>query len=222
MKRIKNLSLLALVVFIFNACDFGNSKVCFEMSSKTLTEMDMIFPGEDVYLNNCSVDGLAYLWDFGDGTTSELKSPHHTWEEAGDYTITLTVETEKKTNVKEQVITVSPSLYGTWVGEAYTSDMANGIPITFNIVQEGSKIKGDFKYATGSNPGVISSNSTTDMDSVSIICSYVSVFYFDGEEFAFNSLFSFEGTVNESLTEMQGDSFTVGSYTYGNWSATKQ
>lgn len=34
----------------------------------------------------------AFLWDFGDGSTSTESAPSHTYEENGDYTITLTAE----------------------------------------------------------------------------------------------------------------------------------
>ena len=37
-------------------------------------------------------DALDYLWNFGDEQTSSLNSPAHSWEEAGTYTVTLTVE----------------------------------------------------------------------------------------------------------------------------------
>ncbi|MFK8023182.1 MAG: PKD domain-containing protein, partial [Ilumatobacter sp.] len=50
---------------------------------------------------DCSFDGSAssdadgtvdaYLWDFGDGTTSTEAAPIHTYAAAGDYTVTLTV-----------------------------------------------------------------------------------------------------------------------------------
>jgi len=33
----------------------------------------------------------SYLWDFGDGVTSETYNPQHTYAEAGDYDVTLTV-----------------------------------------------------------------------------------------------------------------------------------
>lgn len=32
-----------------------------------------------------------YLWDFGDGATSDLPSPTHTYQQAGDHTVSLTV-----------------------------------------------------------------------------------------------------------------------------------
>ncbi len=33
----------------------------------------------------------SWLWDFGDGTTSTLQNPSHTYTQAGDYTVTLTL-----------------------------------------------------------------------------------------------------------------------------------
>jgi PKD repeat protein len=36
---------------------------------------------------------FAYTtWDFGDGITSTLESPTHTYREAGNYTVSLTVD----------------------------------------------------------------------------------------------------------------------------------
>lgn len=34
----------------------------------------------------------SWSWDFGDGTTSTVQNPTHTYNEAGNYTVTLTVE----------------------------------------------------------------------------------------------------------------------------------
>ena len=61
-------------------------------SDKTsvFTGEDIQFSGEDSY--DPEGDALDYLWNFGDEQTSSLKSPAHSWEEAGTYTVTLTVE----------------------------------------------------------------------------------------------------------------------------------
>ena len=34
---------------------------------------------------------LSYLWEYGDGESSDASSPSHTYDDAGSYTITLTV-----------------------------------------------------------------------------------------------------------------------------------
>ena len=61
-------------------------------SDKTsvFTEEIIEFSGDDSY--DPEGDALDYLWDFGDNQTSSLKSPQHSWGEAGRYTVTLTVE----------------------------------------------------------------------------------------------------------------------------------
>jgi hypothetical protein len=39
-------------------------------------------------------DALTFRWDFGDGSSGEGKTVEHTYDEPGDYTVTLTVEDE--------------------------------------------------------------------------------------------------------------------------------
>ena len=48
--------------------------------------------GSPVHFINTSLGGASYLWDFGDGTTSNLANPpDHSYATAGSYTVTLTV-----------------------------------------------------------------------------------------------------------------------------------
>ena len=46
-----------------------------------------------VTFTNTSVNATGYSWNFGDGNTSSLASPVHTYTTPGDYTITLTATT---------------------------------------------------------------------------------------------------------------------------------
>ncbi|HZV68355.1 MAG TPA: PKD domain-containing protein [Saprospiraceae bacterium] len=46
--------------------------------------------GLTVELENQSIGGTTYFWDFGDGNTSTEANPSHTYAEFGTYTITLT------------------------------------------------------------------------------------------------------------------------------------
>lgn len=222
MNKLVSSALAVLVVAMMTSCSFSGSKPCFEIISTSFTELGHVLQGEEVILSNCSDDGLAFSWDFGDGQTSTLNSPHHVWEEPGDYTITLTVETEKNSRSLTKDITVNPSLYGSWQGLCHISS-STSIPISFEIIQVSTKLKGTFHYGLTGNKGAISSShSSVSGDSVQIKCTYMSVFFFDGEEFSSSTLFSFEGTVNETLDQMQGESFSVGQRRYGAWEATKQ
>ncbi|MFA4851440.1 MAG: PKD domain-containing protein [Bacteroidales bacterium] len=46
-------------------------------------------PSASIIFTNSSSDATSYHWDFGDGITSVLQSPNHTYSTSGDYTVTL-------------------------------------------------------------------------------------------------------------------------------------
>ena len=50
--------------------------------------------GLEAQFTNTSANGLDYLWDFGDGSTSEGFSPGHTYETPGEYIVSLTATNE--------------------------------------------------------------------------------------------------------------------------------
>jgi len=52
------------------------------------TDMDIQFTDNSIDPENKS---LSWLWDFGDGNTSELQTPTHKFTTEGDYNVTLTV-----------------------------------------------------------------------------------------------------------------------------------
>lgn len=45
-------------------------------------------------LVNTSTNASSFVWDFGDGTKSTVRSPSHTWSSRGTYMITLTAKNE--------------------------------------------------------------------------------------------------------------------------------
>lgn len=51
-------------------------------------------PGDEVRFLNYSSGALKYLWDFGDGKTSDLFEPLHRYEKYGNYNISLKVYSE--------------------------------------------------------------------------------------------------------------------------------
>lgn len=54
---------------------------------------------------------MTYLWEFGDGTTSNAASPVHTYTKPGKYTIKLTVSNDYGTDTTEMQIQVMPNIY---------------------------------------------------------------------------------------------------------------
>jgi gliding motility-associated-like protein len=46
----------------------------------------------NVIFTNTSVNSLSFLWNFGDGTTSTLENPVHSYTKGGSYTVSLTIK----------------------------------------------------------------------------------------------------------------------------------
>ncbi len=75
----------------------------------------------DGYSNNCSIND-GYYWDFGDGTTSTLRDPSHTYTTSGTFTVSLYGENScGVTNTVSKTICIEPSLIA-----VFTLDTNNG------------------------------------------------------------------------------------------------
>lgn len=64
-------------------------KAEFEITKNKLAET-----GEELLFNNLSTGGVRYLWNFGDGTTSDESDPQHIYQSYGRYDVRLTVYSE--------------------------------------------------------------------------------------------------------------------------------
>ncbi|MBB6613188.1 PKD domain-containing protein, partial [Pontibacter sp. Tf4] len=93
---------------------------CVKKTTKTLV-VHPLAPAQFTFANTCAgqaltftnttapVPGLTYSWDFGDGTTSVLSSPSHTYTTADNYTVTLTATTQDGcTTTATKEITIYP------------------------------------------------------------------------------------------------------------------
>ncbi len=49
-----------------------------------------VVTGEEITFTNTTLDGDSFEWNFGDGETSNLESPTHSYENAGSYTVEMT------------------------------------------------------------------------------------------------------------------------------------
>ena len=88
-----------------------------------------------VQFNDASTGGIpsAWAWDFGDGNTSALRNPAHTYGSDGSYDVTLTVSNEGGSNasVKIGYITiVTPDALVPAVG--FSADATTG-PVPFTV-----------------------------------------------------------------------------------------
>ncbi len=80
---------------------------------------------------------ISWFWDFGDGTSSEIQNPLHTYQNPGIYTVSLTVSngTISDEIIMENLIQVNEQGQGNWLAE-YFFDIdpgyGNAIPIYGN------------------------------------------------------------------------------------------
>jgi len=74
----------------------GNSSTCsFDVIVGEVLEASYTLNGANgltMFFQNTSIGGLSYFWDFGDGTTSTLENPTHTFPSEGFYEVCLTIE----------------------------------------------------------------------------------------------------------------------------------
>ncbi|BAP30235.1 PKD domain containing protein [Chryseobacterium sp. StRB126] len=59
-----------------------------------------------IKFTNKTKNATTYLWDFGDGTTSTLENPEHTYNAPGDYQVKLTSNSCSSNTTKTKLITV--------------------------------------------------------------------------------------------------------------------
>lgn len=59
-----------------------------------------------VEFENKSQKSETYMWDFGDGNTSTLESPSHTYTTSGNYLVTLKASKGKKSSIEEKRLLV--------------------------------------------------------------------------------------------------------------------
>lgn len=65
-----------------------------EFSPVALFSTNLPVPGLSVEFSDSSSHAATYMWDFGDGTTSQAPNPTHTYFGYGDYTIQLIVSND--------------------------------------------------------------------------------------------------------------------------------
>ncbi len=141
----------------------GNSFII----DRDLYVYDPPIPGFNWTNNGCVTDSVAFndttsyapgtypyiwRWDFGDGTFSTVKSPHHLYATAGTYTVTYTATT----NVGCQSDTASRTIIVTNVPVpkfGVSSPRCDGFPVTFSdsstLVAPGALVKWYWDFGDG-------------------------------------------------------------------------
>ncbi|WP_157483764.1 PKD domain-containing protein, partial [Maribacter hydrothermalis] len=82
---------------------------------------------------------VSYLWDFADGTTSELANPTHTFNDILEYNVTLTVtDANGLTNTQTALITVNDLPNEAPVAAISANPISGNSPLTVNFTGSNS------------------------------------------------------------------------------------
>jgi PKD repeat protein len=85
---------------VFGTVNFNSSSsliVVVHAAPKAMFEYspdNAVLPGDEISFHNYSSDAVKFKWDFGDGSTSELFEPVHSYKRSSHYNLKLTVSTE--------------------------------------------------------------------------------------------------------------------------------
>ena len=113
MKILSPLYLSVLItIFFVSSCkkdDSDDVKACFSYSPTEIAANEYQF-------KNCSENAESFLWDFGDGKSSNEKDPKHTFEGSYPFSVTLVaIKGRKKDTIVKQVpseiMVLKPNIY---------------------------------------------------------------------------------------------------------------
>ncbi|MCK5839731.1 MAG: PKD domain-containing protein, partial [Bacteroidales bacterium] len=92
---------------VYNTCgeDSYNTEISIYLSP--VADFDYEINEFDVHFQNLSLNAESFLWDFGDGTISEENDPVHSYEDIGQYTVTLIAFNEYGDDTLLQVLDVT-------------------------------------------------------------------------------------------------------------------
>lgn len=113
----------ALCATFLTGCE-DPPEACFSVEA---TLIDQNFP---IDFHNCSVfQQKGYQWDFGDGTTSQVVFPTHTFTEQGEYLVSLTSlgNNSQQDDTYSEILKVGKRILGTITIESLPADN-NGTP----------------------------------------------------------------------------------------------
>ncbi|MDX2285532.1 MAG: PKD domain-containing protein [Bacteroidia bacterium] len=108
------------------------------------------------FVSQSSGSGLSYLWEFGDGTTSNLANPRHAYADTGRYTVRLTIT---DVNGCDSSITRVNAVYITpiWAHFTYDTTYAACPPLQVNFSADAGFPHPDLRYAWSFGNGATSS-----------------------------------------------------------------
>ncbi len=98
-----------LMVTDTNGC-YGNSSIEITQSFSPIASFSYSQTNNLLQFENTIEDGVIYIWDFGDGTSSTQQNPTHEYAESGAYEVLLNAINDCGTSETSQIINVSTDI----------------------------------------------------------------------------------------------------------------
>lgn len=112
---------------------------------KPLAEFSSATNGLTVNFTDLSSEALSWLWDFGDGSTSTLQNPSHTYATEGDYQVKLYIENDilswDETSSSINVETLNVETFVSNDFNYYPNPVLDRLTLSFEENQKNIKIK---------------------------------------------------------------------------------
>lgn len=124
-------------------------KVVYSSPPTANFNMQVPQPGLTVSFTNLSMDATSFLWDFGDGMSSGMVSPTHTYDTAGSYVVCVTAtNTCGSSTFCDTVTLVCP------VPTAFFADSTERLNVFFTDMSGGTGIfQWDWDFGDGNSSG---------------------------------------------------------------------
>jgi PKD repeat protein len=172
--------------------------------------LDILYEGAAVQFNYVSTGASTYLWEFGDGTTSDVANPTHIYNQGGEFDVTLTITSPDGTVslTKNKLVKIIPKRAVPYLlADGGNLETTNQDFKILNVSGTGfelgsSTISGKSGTASGSNAFVIGINDELYVDK--------SQAYIYTPEFDFSSLGNYELSFKSNYSTEEGwDGFII-------------
>lgn len=134
-------------VTLQNQCKYGLPSFVTSYLELNYVASDFCFGNETFFSAPQFASAINYLWDFGDpisnSNTSNLSNPSHIFSSAGDFIVTLTVNTSTTTSVFSKLIKIIDSPIANSVSSYIKCDENNNQTAVFDLNSKNSEVLGN-------------------------------------------------------------------------------
>ncbi len=147
---------ICLLTATFFACQKDEVIVPPQSVAEFTASATTVLVGEEIQFQNNSQNATAYLWSFGDGTTSKEVSPRKTYQSSKIFLVSLVATGAGGSTIQNMEITVTPAASFTVVDQA---NLVTNTPVQFTNTSEGATSY-EWSFGDAGNSGSTEENPT--------------------------------------------------------------